>query len=327
MTTDRDDFWDEPEAKVSIQAGVYGLDKAAGKYKYPPPPGIVVPKGWRGWMRMTNLAGAFSDQKALQIWLEWKAMMGLRVADGLLFDEWMAEPVEQMEPDQQKALATEYGERARNAVHADQAARRGTARHKMMDDYLTHGYETGTRSMQAQRVSAMRALDECGLDVLDSEFRIWHPLAGGVMGTSDVKVMCRWTGQIGILDWKTQARFFTWQNTAGQLYGYDSAPWIWRGPDTGEGRWERQEANTLLGHPDGQFPGQRVALVAHMPQAPGPGQLPVEIHEVPMSYGEAVLVTAARNVELRSVGRSTAVGRRPAGIRPRVRVAPPAIAG
>jgi hypothetical protein len=324
--TTEDDFYDDAPAKVG-SAGVYGLDEKAGKYKYPSPPGIVLPKGWRGWMRMTNLAGAFSDQKALQEWLEWKAFMGLRTADGLLFDEWMAEHVEALEPRDQRELAVKYGERARQAAHADQAARRGTARHKMMDTYLTTGYETGTRSMRAQLASAVQALDECGLEVLDSEFRIWHPLAGGVMGTSDVKVSCRHTGQTGILDWKTQARFYTWQNTAGQLYGYDSAPWIWRGPDTDEGFWERQLPNTLLGHPDGELAGQRVALVAHMPQAPGPGQLPVEIHEVSMEYGKDVLVTAARNVELRSIGRSTAVGRRPAGIRPRAGVAPSAIAG
>ena len=320
------DFWDEAPAKPGT-AGAYGLDAAGGKYRYPPPPGIVPPKGHRGWMRMTNLAGAFSDQRALQEWLEWKAFMGLRSSDGLLFDEWMAEPVEGLDPKEQKALAVAYGEKARQAAGADQAARRGTARHKMMDTYLTTGYETGTRAMRIQRASAMQALDECGLDVLDSEFRIWHPLAGGVMGTSDVKVLCRRTGQVGILDWKTQARFFTWQNTAAQLYGYDSAPWIWRGPDTDDGRWERQEQNTLLGHPDGLFAGKRVALVAHMPQAPGPGQVPVEIHEVSMDYGRDVLVTAARNVELRSIGRSTAQGRRPAEIRPRTEVASPAIAG
>lgn len=320
------DPWDDAPAKPGT-AGVYGLDEAAGKYKYPPPPGVATPKGWRGWMRMTNLAGAFSDQKALQDWLEWKAFMGLRTADGLLFDEWMAEPAESLEPADQKILTKKYAERARVAAHADQAARRGTARHKMMDTYLTTGYETGTRSMRGQLASAMAALDECGLDVLDSEFRIWHPLAGGVMGTADVKVMCRATGQIGILDWKTQAKFFTWQNIAGQLYGYDSAPWIWRGPDTDEGYWEAQEPNTLLGHPDGQFAGRRIALVAHMPQAPGPGQLPVEIHEVDMAYGRDVLQVAAMNVELRSVGRSTATGRRPAGIRPRSGVASPAIAG
>jgi hypothetical protein len=323
--SDLDDFWDAAPAKPG-SPGVYGLDQAAGKYKYPPPPGIVPAKGHRGWMRMTNLAGAFSDQKALQDWLEWKEFMGLRAADGLLFDEWMAEPIESMNEAEQKLMTKAYAERARQAAHADQAARRGTARHKMMDTYLTTGYETGTRSMQAQRMSAMQALDEAGFDVVDSEFCIWHPLAGGVMGRSDCKIMCRMTGQLGILDWKTQARFFTWQNTAGQLYGYDSAPWVWRGPDTDEGRWERQEPNTLLGTSKQLF-GRRVALVAHMPQEPGPGQLPVTLHEVDLEYGHDVLVTAARNVELRSIGRSTAEARRPSAIRPPARVAPSAIAG
>jgi hypothetical protein len=323
--TDLDEAWDDAPGKPG-QDGVYGLDERAGKYKYPPPPGIEIPKGWRGWMRMTNLAGAFSDQKALQDWLEWKEFMGLRAADGLLFDEWMAEPVDQMHPDDQKGLAKQYAERARQAAHGDAAARRGTARHKMMDVYLKTGYETGTRSMRQQLASAVEALDACGLEVLDSEFRVWHPLAGGTMGTSDVKVMCRETGQTGILDWKTQKRFYTWQNTAGQLYGYDSAPWIWRGPDTPEGRWERQAPNTLLGR-SSELKGRRVALVAHMPQVPGPDQLPVTIEEVDLEYGKDVLVVAARNVELRSIGRSTAAGRRPAARRPPVRVAPSAIAG
>jgi hypothetical protein len=56
--------------------------------------------------------------------------------------------------------------------------------------------------------------------------------------------------------------------------------------------------------------------VAHMPQHPGPDQLPVEIHEVDMAYGKAVLECAARNIELRSVGRSQAESRRPAALRP-----------
>jgi hypothetical protein len=323
--TDLDDFWDPAPAKPGT-AGVYGLDEKAGKYKYPPPPGIQLPKGWRGWMRMTNLAGAFSDQKALQDWLEWKAWMGLRTADGLLYDEWMSEAVEALDDQGQKDLVRRYAERARQAAHADAAARRGTARHTMMDTYLKTGYETGTRSMRAQLASAMAALDEAGLDVLDSEFRVWHPLASGIMGTSDCKVMCRETGQLGILDWKTQARFYTWQNTAAQLYGYDSAPWIWRGPDTDDGWWERQEPNTLLGR-SGRLEGRRVALVAHMPQHPGPGQLPVTLEEVDLEYGRDVLVTAARNVELRSIGRSQAADRRPAARRPPARVARTAIAG
>jgi hypothetical protein len=32
-------------------------------------------------------------KKALQDWLEWKCLMGLRAGDGVLFDEWMSEHV------------------------------------------------------------------------------------------------------------------------------------------------------------------------------------------------------------------------------------------
>jgi len=172
----------------------------------------------------------------------------------------------------------------------------------------------------------MEALERHGLEVLDTEFKVWHPLAGGVMGTSDVRVMCTFTGQVGTLDWKTQAKFWTWQEVAAQLYGYSSAPWVWRGPDTQEGFWEAKEPDTLLGT-SGRLLGKPVALVAHMPQAPGPGQVPVEIHEVDLAYGHEVLHVAAMNVELRSVGRSTAMDRRPSQIRVPARVAPSAIAG
>jgi hypothetical protein len=322
-----DDFYDEAPLKVSLANGVYGLPSPnAPYYVYPPPPGIELPKGHRGWRRMTNLVSAFSDQKALQDWLTWKTMMGLRASDGLIHEEWMAEPAEHLEPAAQRELANRYADRAREAAGGLDAARRGTARHKMMDVYLATGVETGTRSMAAQRQSALGALEAHDLEVLDSEFTVWHPAAGGTVGRSDVKVLCRRTGQVGILDWKTQKRFWTFQEVCGQLCGYDQAPWIWRGPPTIEGQWIRQETNTLMGHPDGEFAGKRVALVAHMPQAPGPGQVPVQIMEVDLEYGAQVIAVAARNVELRSVGKSVAVGRRTGAIRPAQGVAPRAIA-
>jgi hypothetical protein len=322
-----DDFYDDAPAKVSIASGVYGLPEPnAPFYIYPPPPGVQIPKGWRGWRRMTNLVSAFSDQKALQDWLAWKMMMGLRASDGLIYEEWMAEPAEALEPAAQRELANAYAERARNAAGGLDAARRGTARHKMMDIYLTTGHETGTRSMAAQRESALAALEAHDLEVLDSEFTVWHPACGGTVGRSDVKVLCRRTGQIGILDWKTQKRFWTFQEVCGQLCGYDSAPWQWDGPHTIEGQWVPQLTNTLMGHPDGEFAGRRVALVAHMPQAPGPGQLPVEILEVDLEYGAQVMAVAAENVRLRSIGKSVAIGRRTGAIRPAAGVAPRAIA-
>lgn len=286
---------------------LYGVRN--GRYRYPPPPGEK-PGRHGSFMRMSRLVSAFSDQEKLQDWLTWKAFEGLR-AHEVLFDEWMAEPLESMTPEERRELANEYAEKARQAAKADEAARRGTARHKMVEVWATTGERTGTRSMRAQLDSYAEALDRADLEVLESEVTVWHPAAGGTMGRADARVMCRRTGQVGILDLKTQKRFWTYQEVCGQLYGYDSAPWQWTGPHSPAGMWvsslaeDRVRRNlALLGRPGTALEGQPVALVAHMPQAPGPGQLPVTLKQIPMTYGRDVLECAARNVELRSRGKS-----------------------
>lgn len=308
--TDDDDglFTPAEDPRPNVDAGRYGLDESAGRYKFPAPPGYM----GKSWMRMTNLVSAFSDQERLQLWLEAHGMLGLRADDGLIFDEWCAEPLDGLTWEQTKALANKYAERAREASHRNAAARRGTARHTMMDAYLNTGERTGTRSMRMQLDSALAALDRHGLEVMDSEFRVWTPRAGGVMGRSDARVLCRRTGALGILDWKTQARFWTWQEICGQLAGYDEAPFTWDGPLNPDGGWVPSPGHTLLGHEDGPLAGRRVALVAHMPISGAP----VEIHEVDLEYGRRVLACAEQNVKLRSIGRSEAVTRRPACLRP-----------
>lgn len=278
-----------------------------GRYRFPAPPGYE----GTSWMRMTNLASAFSDQEKLQDWMLWKTLEGLRSHD-VIFDEWMAQPLESLETAERKSIAKEFARKAMDAARADEGHRRGTARHTMVETYLSTGEVTGTRSMRLQMDSFLEALDAHDLEPLPgwTERRVWNPIAGGTMGTLDMGVSCRRTGQIGILDLKTQARFWTWQEICGQQYGYDSAPYVWHGPEDERGFWKTSEDWDLLGRPDGEFAGKRVALVAHMPQAPGPGQLPVEIYEVDLEYGRRVLECAACNVELRSIGRSVAEGRR-----------------
>lgn len=307
--TDDDDFFDSAPAKPK-----YGLTEDQSYYRYPPPPGVETPKGWRGWRRMTNLAGAFADQRALQVWLEWKAWMGLRANDGLIFDEWMTEAVDSLPVDKQKALVTKYAEAARAVAGGNAAARKGTARHDMLEGYLKTGQVNGTRTMKVQMASLLEALDAHDLEAIPgwSERRVWHLAAGGTMGTLDMGVMCRRTGQIGILDLKTQGRFFTFQEIAAQQYGYDSAPWVWEGPPDDTGRWVPNEPWNLLGHAGGEFAGRRVALLAHMPL----DMSPVRIIEVPLDYGAEVLACAAENVRLRSIGKSVAPGRRVGAERP-----------
>lgn len=286
----------------------------AGRYRFPPPPGVEPSPN--GWMRATNLAGAFSDQRALQLWLERVTLLGLVANDGLIFDELCA-----LHDPSEKELC-EVAERARTAVGADAGARRGIARHLMMSGYLDHGYINGHHRMKLQMDSLLKAMEEHELEFLPgwSERVVWHPAAGGTCGRLDARVLHRPTGQVGVFDLKTERRFWTYQEKCAQQYLYDSAPWVWEGPESPEGQWVRSEyaggRYGLLGHPDGDFPGKRVALLAHMPQTPGPEQLPVQIYEVDLEYGRQVVRLAEQIVALRSIGKSVATGRRVGALRP-----------
>jgi hypothetical protein len=321
MTADWDDeagFYDEAPRPAMYGLGE-NIGKRRGRYHFPDPPGHVRPKGATpGFMRMTNLASAFSDQKRLMAWRERMIMAGLRTPEGeVLFDEFMALDLESMTPDGVKKILEEYAGKIADAAGAGHGARRGTARHVMLQAMQETGVLTGTRRMRLQYHSLLEALERHHLEPLPgwSERRVCHP-AYGVIGTLDLAVVHVPTGQRGILDLKTQRRFWTYMEICGQQFGYDDAPWVWEGPPDASGKWVEAPAWDLTGAPGGDFEGKRVALLAHMPQEPGPDQLPVEIHEVSLEYGECVLRQALGNVHLRSIGGSVAAGRRVGAVRP-----------
>lgn len=311
-------FYDDAPLPPAYGLGEH-VGKMRGRYHFPDPPGYIRRKGVApGFMRMTNLASAFSDQKRLQAWRERMIMAGLRTPEGeTLLDEFMALDLAAMDEKEAKATLEAYADRIADAAGAGHGARRGTARHTMLQGVMETGVLTGTRRMRLQYNSLLAALERHHLRPLDgwSERRVCHP-AYHVIGTLDLAVEHIPTGQRGILDLKTQRRFWTYQEIAGQQFGYDDAPWVWEGPPDPSGRWVAAPAWDLLGAPGGPAEGRRVALLAHMPQAPGPDQLPVEIYEVALDYGQAVLGQALGNVALRSQGASTAAGRRVGGVRP-----------
>lgn len=311
-------FYDEPPVPAMYGLGE-NIGKRKGRYHFPDPPGYVRPKGAvSGFMRMTNLASAFSDQKRLMAWRERMIMAGLRTPEGeVLFDEFMALDLDSMDPTEAKATLEEYADKIADAAGAGHGARRGTARHVMLQAMQETGVLTGTRRMRLQYHSLLEALERHQLEPLPgwSERRVCHP-AYHVIGTLDLAVRHIPTGQIGILDLKTQRRFWTYMEICGQQFGYDDAPWVWEGPSDPSGRWVEPPKWDLTGAPGGDFEGKRVALLAHMPQEPGPDQLPVEIHEVSLEYGKSVLGQALGNVHLRSIGASVAAGRRVGAVRP-----------
>jgi len=310
---DEDDLYDVAPATMK-----YGLREDGKRYDFPPPPGVPRPKPYRGWKRMTNHVSAFSDQRALQLWLEWRTMRGLLANEGLIFDEMAAVDLSRMDEETERETLKSFAELARTADGADAGARRGTARHTMLEHYQETGEIIGHRRMKLQMESFLEALEANELDLIPgwSERTVWNSIGGGVVGRMDGRVMCRRTGQEGIIDLKTLAHFWTYQEACGQQAGYDSAEWVWEGPLDDTGRWVPNARNTLMGHPEGEFADRRVALLAHMPKDPGPDQLPVRIVEVDLVYGRQVLEVAARNEELRSIGRSVAIGRRTGAVRP-----------
>ena len=309
------EFWD-----LAPAADEYGVDlpgRPKGRYIYPDPPGYVRNKGAaKGFMRMTNLASAFSDQRRLQLWRERMILMGLLEDDGLLFDELAAEDLSKLDPSEFRKFMERFANQCADRAGADKGARRGTARHLMVQNAMETGTITGHRRMKLQYHSLMEALERHQLEPIMgwSERRVCNS-AYHVIGTLDMRVRHLPTGEEGILDLKTQRSFWSYLEIAGQQYGYDSAPWVWDGPNTPRGLWTAAPPNTLTGlMPENR--GKRVALLAHMPHEPGPDQLPVEIHEVSLEFGKEVLDVALENVRLRSVGGSTKAGRRIGGVRP-----------
>lgn len=314
--TDEDEFWMD----AAPAADEYGVDlpgRPRGRYIFPDPPGYERNKSAaKGFMRMTNLASAFSDQRRLQLWRERMILLGLLKDEGLLFDELAAEALERMEPTDLRNYLEGFANKCADRAGAGNGARRGTARHLMVQHALESGTLTGHRRMRLQLSSLWEALERHHLEPIPgwSERRVCNPRFH-VIGTLDMRVRHTDTGEEGVLDLKTQRSFWSYLEIAGQQYGYDSAPWTWEGPLNKSGSWVESPRNTLTGMmPENR--GKRVALLAHMPHEAGPDQLPVEIHEVSLEFGERVLDTALRNVDLRSVGASTKAGRRIGGIRP-----------
>jgi len=288
------DLFDDAPATVGKGSGTYGLDQGLGRYRFPPPSGIE-PSG-RGWRRTTNLIKAFSDQYALQLWLERMTIRGMLANDGLLFDELCAIPDEQLTNE----LLKDFAETARTAVGADKGARKGTARHSVLEHYMFAGEVIGHRRMQVQMHELLDVMDRKGFDFVpgSSETFVFHPIGGGTVGRRDARFMCRRTGQIATADLKTQERFWTYQEHAGQQWIYDTAPWVWEGPLNDSGRWVPQEMGTYRGRPGGVCEGHHAALLMHMPSKGGP----VELVELDLEYGARVAAHAERVVALRTEG-------------------------
>lgn len=221
-----------------------------GKYHMPLLPGEVGTKSGGDWVpygitRMTNLAGAIVESKALGIWQLEQTLFGL-VFQPSLYEELSlavhkarAEGVDfsRMKdfPDFRKLISGTWNDensciagRARHAAGANEARQAGINRHDAWEHRGKTGELIGTPAIQDQIKSVETLLAEarlvrmpqlCERVVRNTELR--------ASGRFDDVVMSIDTGELLIGDLKTKRKaFYSWLEVDAQLAGYARSKWM-----------------------------------------------------------------------------------------------------
>lgn len=200
-----------------------------GRYHLPP----LVPEAWQsnyagkhrpyGWMRMSNVTSAISDQRALQMWQDEKALRGF-VARHDLYERLCVMP-----EDSPRADWVALAEEARSAAKADGPSARGTARHDMLETWLTTGREVGTPAMKLQlrevidtlRLHLLKPVPELTERIIvNEEIQAAGRFDGGVIDLT--------TGELHVDDLKTKRKqYWSMLEVRAQLAGYARATAMW----------------------------------------------------------------------------------------------------
>jgi hypothetical protein len=222
-----------------------------GRYHMPLLPGEVGTKDGGNWVpkglqRMTNLVGAIEDTRALNVWEQAMALIGLALAPELyeeltiLVQQAMIDGVDftllREHPTLRAALAGlphDAGKsivgRAKDAARAGAAAQRGTNRHTVWEHRGATGTMIGTPEIQGQMVDLERLLAENGLErVPGLSERIVRNVELRAVGKFDDILREIRTGRLLVADLKTKSghEFFSWLTVDAQLAGYANAEWM-----------------------------------------------------------------------------------------------------
>lgn len=181
-----------------------------------------------GWMRASNLAGALSDQRALMLWMQRMMLLGVRARPDLV-DELSVMDVYAMEPADLRDALERIADRAVEYAKADEGARRGNARHTMVEHWHTNGAEIGTPAMRAQLRSYREVLDAHGLVAVPGlQERIIIVEELNVAGRFDTGLHDTINGgPVRIGDLKTQRAFWSLMEVRAQLAIYAHADAMW----------------------------------------------------------------------------------------------------
>jgi len=224
-----------------------------GRYHMPLLPGEEGPKSGgdhvsRGIMRMTNLAGAIEDTRALNVWEQGMALIGLALspelheelvltvqqaeADGVIFELLrdypdLKEALAGTAHDQGKQEASIAG-RAKRAARAHASAARGTHRHTAWEHRANTSQLIGTPAIQASTLRTEELLAAAGLVRLPGlSERVVRNVELGAVGKFDDILLEVKTGRLLMADLKTKATpFFSMTAVDVQLAGYARSEWM-----------------------------------------------------------------------------------------------------
>ena len=293
---------DDPFATAEEGApGTHMADRkriiTGGRYRLPRRDGSHKPYGW---MRVTNLASAVSDQKKLQEWEIRTDLEGLH-ADPDLFAR-MVSYLDTTTPESRATQAhrdqmAKFAEQAKEAGKGNVGSQWGTARHEDWEALQVAGPSALTVP-DWQRVQAVgMALAQAQLRpvpgwqeqrVLVEEFE--------AVGTLDNVLECLRTGLLHIGDLKTHKKFWTFLEVEAQeaLYANADARWV---PES--------SADPTVGRWEDMIPVDRsLGVVMWLPRVREDGTPEVEVKGVDLERGLATARLCLQVVRQRAVAKS-----------------------
>jgi len=278
---DIEDPFATPEtSRVAARAG----DLVRGRYKFPYRDGSHKP---RGWMRVSNLVSAFSDQFGLRMWEIEQTLRGLKVS-GALITELMERDFESFTKDENRDWTKDFIEKAKRSAGANAGAEFGNHRHDLVEHHHA-GLPTGHAKSDARRhlslyASALVRNRLRALPEMQERRVLCESLE--VVGTLDNILEDLDTGDLHLADLKTQKRFWTWLEVSAQLAIYAKADAMW---DAVEGKWlDMPKVDTVR------------AMVLWMPREHPSGEPMVDVYEVDIVRGWRTAELAYQVVKERS---------------------------
>jgi hypothetical protein len=232
---------EEPKPFGSIQNHRYHMPLLPGEQ------GTKAGGDWvpRGLMRTTNLCGAIVESRALNIWEQEQALIGLALSPSLYeklclaVHRWQAEGVDFSRirdfPEVRLLLTGFPNNEAQSIIGqakersgANEAREAGTNRHTAWEVRAATGQLIGTPEMQQQILAVEALLTQAGLErVTGLSERTIRNTVVNCAGRFDDILLERATGRLLVADLKTKRRkFYSWLEVDAQLAIYAYAEWM-----------------------------------------------------------------------------------------------------